>query len=572
MPDLKVLLTAEAIRQQPITAPTFDELAVRAHRRRTHRVMAVASTALVVVLVVALGGWLLSPQSPSRGQSARPDPKPAVNQATFVALQALALQLAASSHDPHPTRIEAVKVRTVPRPSDGRTAFFSGAPEPSGYLIELQGDFTCAYCKVVGDLHGTVQTMTVSDPGLKPTNHNFGGRWVDLSVYGTPFSLLASPATEPAQPTATKTLPVSPEVYARLRQTAIAMAAGDGDPHPTRMEAAVVTDVNAADSGMSHDIINGVRGAGYVVEIQGRFVCGGCSRPAGAKAPQGTVAYAIVRAGSFDSEGGGLDTTWVDLSTIGRAFNLASPTTVAPVTTTVPVVPVQSAPIPTESAAPTAPDPRSLTEAKQRATAAAIQPAKATIEVAATVTAGQLRIAGLTIPSAVGAGTTMYVVVVNGEPIFPSAVGTDGKRATEFAVVFSTDGTGRGDQVVYYGAFGLPIDQNAAPPEPTVVDSSQLATGSSFSYEPASTLVHSSFTTESTLRSTGMKGWIAKPIAALVYANTLHVTHRLAWLIQYDLVPVSAGGPVGGHVKTYLETSQVLIDANTGKQLAGATF
>ncbi|MDX6256017.1 MAG: hypothetical protein QOJ11_2351 [Frankiales bacterium] len=220
-------------------------------------------------------------------------------------------------------------------------------------------------------------------------------------------------------------LPVSPEVYARLRELALSMAKGNGDAYPTQIEAVAVADAQAADGVMSDSLSSGGSVTpGYVVEVRGSFVCRTCSTPFGGMQITGTVVETTVRAGTFAPVGFGMGKRWTDLQKLGTPFSLATPATVAPVD----VLPDIQTPAPGLSVAPSsgpaAPDPKTLAEAESRTRQATLNPTAAAIEVAAKSTAGQLRIAGLAIPAKVQATTQMLVVVVNGSPIPTASAGT----------------------------------------------------------------------------------------------------------------------------------------------------
>ncbi|MDX6210377.1 MAG: hypothetical protein QOE24_2768 [Frankiales bacterium] len=369
-------------------------------------------------------------------------------------------------------------------------------------------------------------------------------------------------------------LPVSPGVYARLRQLALSMAKGNGDDHPTQLEAVAVTDARAADGVMSDSVSSGDPVTpGYVVEVRGNFVCRACSTPFGGRQITGTVVEATVRAGTFTSVGFGMGERWTDLHKLGTPFSLATPATAAPVAplpdTQTPAAGVSVAP----SSGPAAPDPKTLAEAESRTRQATLDPTRATVEVAAKSTAGQLRIAGLVIPAKVSDPTEMFVVVVNGSPIFPAGVGKDGRRVTKFAIVFNTDGSGLGAQAVYHGAFGLPDAKPAPTPLARVVDATKLSSGGISGWEPAPTSARASAIPVSAAVAAARPPSLAKPLAALVYVTTLQVTRRLAWIVQADCVPAFASTPLANvHPNVLLETQQVLVDATTGKVLESATF
>jgi hypothetical protein len=153
------------------------------------------------------------------------------------------------------------------------------------------------------------------------------------SDQGGRSSTVAVPSTEPSlsAPVSVPPAPVSAEVYAWLRAAALRMAAGDGELHPTRLEAVAVDDVDAAVQALSGSVnLKPVKRAGYVVEAAGHFVCGSCSVPPGAKAPTGTVTNAVLLAADFSGIEGGIDSHWVDLSTLGNAFDLAPASTYLP--------------------------------------------------------------------------------------------------------------------------------------------------------------------------------------------------------------------------------------------------
>jgi hypothetical protein len=370
--------------------------------------------------------------------------------------------------------------------------------------------------------------------------------------------------------------PVSAAVYARLRLIAVQMAKGNADLHPSRMEAVAIDDVDHADTVLSGDVINGSGGAGYVIEVQGHFVCGACSVPFGAHPPKGTVADAIVRSGTFVPEGGGLSSRWIDLHALGEPFSLAAEATSAPVAVAPDTEPPATGIPATESAGPAAPDPTTLAEARARALEATTDPAHARVVASAATTAARLRIAGLTVPASVKATTVMFVVVVSGRTILTSGTGQQRAASPQFAVVFNTDGSGRGDQAVYHGAFGLPNPVNAPAPVATVVDASQLSTGANLSWTPArADARHDAVPVATAIAAVGPLPIpsMSKPLAALVYVSTVHVTHRLAWVIETYGIPVGSSTPAGtNHPVEYLETGQTVIDATTGRYLEAATF
>jgi hypothetical protein len=97
---------------------------------------------------------------------------------------------------------------------------------------------------------------------------------------GTPAS-----APRPAH----ETLPA-----AQLVSIARRMAAGLGDPH-VRTAWVLPTSKNAAENATDPGAVPPERRdpRAYFIMIRGRFVCRVCSRPLGAKAPRGKVAYDI---------------------------------------------------------------------------------------------------------------------------------------------------------------------------------------------------------------------------------------------------------------------------------------
>ncbi|MDX6256018.1 MAG: hypothetical protein QOJ11_2352 [Frankiales bacterium] len=144
---------------------------------------------------------------------------------------------------------------------------------------------------------------------------------------------------------------------------------------------------------------------------------------------------------------------------------------------------------------------------------------------------------------------------------------------TKFAIVFNTDGSGLGAQAVYHGAFGLPDAKPAPTPVAKVVDGSKLSSGGISGWEPAPSSAQASAIPVSLAVAAARPPSLAKPLAALVYVTTVHVTHRLAWIIQADCVPVAASTPLANmHPNVFLETQQVLVDATTGKVLESASF
>jgi hypothetical protein len=369
-------------------------------------------------------------------------------------------------------------------------------------------------------------------------------------------------------------LPVSPGVYARLRELALSMAKGNGDGRPTQMEAVAVVDARAADDVMSASVSSGdLVTPGYVVEVRGNFVCQACSTPKAGMQITGTVVEATVRAGTFTSVGFGMGTRWTDLHKLGTPFSLATPATAAPVD----VLPDTQTPAPGLSVAPSsgpaAPDPKTLAEAESRTRQATLDPTKATIEASVKTTAGRLRIAGLVIPAKVGDGTPMFVVVVNGSPIFPDGVGKDGQRVTQFAIVSNTDGSGVGAQAVYHGAFGLADAKPAPTPVARVVDATELSSGGISGWEPAPTSAQASAIPMNAAVAAARPPSLARPLAALVYVTALHVTHRLAWIVEtYGRVGFSSRPTASKDPPGFLQTQQVLVDATTGKVLESATF
>jgi hypothetical protein len=65
---------------------------------------------------------------------------------------------------------------------------------------------------------------------------------------------------------------------------------------------------------------------------------------------------------------------------------------------------------------------------------------------------------------------------------------------------------------------------------------------------------------------------LAKPLAALVYVTTLHVTHRLAWVIEtYGSLIEGGAGPLPNAVGD-LKSSQTVVDATTGRYLEATSF
>lgn len=167
----------------------------------------------------------------------------------------------------------------------------------------------------------TVTVVVLVVVGAAFTRAGHGARTATVAQPSTPNAPVTQQATS-AQP------PVAPEVYARLRAAAVRMAAGNGDLHPTRLEAVAVADVDAADTAVSGSV-NGkpVKRAGYVVEVAGHFVCRACSVPFGAMAPTGTVANSILLAGTFRPVEGGMSDHWVDLTTLGKPFDLTPAST-----------------------------------------------------------------------------------------------------------------------------------------------------------------------------------------------------------------------------------------------------
>ena len=230
-----------------------------------------------------------------------------------------------------------------------------------------------------------------------------------------------------------------------------------------------------------------------------------------------------------------------------QASSLASQSTAAPVTlAAATAVPAVTAAVP-PSSGPAAPDPTTLAGAEQRARLATTDPGHATIEAASAATAAQLRIAGLTFPASVKATTVMFVVVVDRATVLSSETGHDSAQSPRFAVVFNSDGSGRGDQAVYHGAFGLPDSPTGTSPAATVVDAAQLSTGPlPWTPAPAGSLAHA-VPLAVALRAIPPAQFpsLAKPLAALVYVTTLHVTHRLAWVIEtYGSLIEGGGGPI----------------------------
>jgi hypothetical protein len=255
---------------------------------------------------------------------------------------------------------------------------------------------------------------------------------------------------------------------------------------------------------------------------------------------------------------------------------LESESTAAPVTLAADTAaPAVTASVP-QSAGPTVPDPTTLAEAEQRARQATTDPAHATIEAASAATAAKLRIAGLAVPPSVKATTVMFVVVVDGTTVLSSGAGQQTAQSPRFAVVFNSDGSGRGDQAVYHGAFGLPDLPNATSPVATVVDASQLSKGPlSWTPAPAGSLAHA-VPVAVALAAVPPAQFpsLAKPLAALVYVTTLHVTHRLAWVIEtYGSLIESGSSPLpNSHAVGDLKTSQTVVDATTGRYLEATTF
>ncbi|MDX6212521.1 MAG: hypothetical protein QOF82_1608, partial [Frankiales bacterium] len=179
-------------------------------------------------------------------------------------------------------------------------------------------------------------------------------------------------------------LPVSPGVYARLRELALSMAKGNGDDHPTQLEAVAVDDVVGADGTMSGSFASdGFPKPGYVIQVRGTFICSGCHQIVAAPAQRGTVMETTVRAGTFAPVGFGFGNGWTDLHKLGTPFSLATPATAAPVA----LLPDTQTPAPGVSVAPSsgpaAPDPKTLAEAESRTRQATLDPTRATVEVAA---------------------------------------------------------------------------------------------------------------------------------------------------------------------------------------------
>ena len=143
-------------------------------------------------------------------------------------------------------------------------------------------------------------------------------------------------------------------------------------------------------------------------------------------------------------------------------------------------------------------------------------------------------------------------------------------------MVFNSDGTGRGDQAVYRGAFGLPSDATAQPAVATVVDASELSLGANLGWTPAPASARlQAVPITVALKAIGplQAPPGSKPLAALVYVSTVHVTRRLAWVIEtYGILSASSGPLPGTSSEQRLQTGQTVIDATTGRYLEAASF
>jgi len=119
--------------------------------------------------------------------------------------------------------------------------------------------------------------------------------------------------------------PVPLSAVQRLTTLTDGAVKGNGD-HPVQWATAVVTTrAKALTAATPGDVEPGGATVVYLVTVRGRFVCGSCSRPPGARAPSGTYLMLIIIAKTFRGSDFGLLRTAppVSASSLGPVTYLA---------------------------------------------------------------------------------------------------------------------------------------------------------------------------------------------------------------------------------------------------------
>jgi hypothetical protein len=104
-----------------------------------------------------------------------------------------------------------------------------------------------------------------------------------------------------------------------MRHLEVAVAAARNEGTVTSALAVKARSHTSAVLYLMKDLVQGAKPV-YVIELRGRFVCSGCSRPSGAKSPRGTVLIDVLDAHSFRGEDFSLTDKWVSLAGLGRPF------------------------------------------------------------------------------------------------------------------------------------------------------------------------------------------------------------------------------------------------------------
>jgi hypothetical protein len=129
-----------------------------------------------------------------------------------------------------------------------------------------------------------------------------------------PLPRSVAPISQPARSAAP-----GPRILRALERVAVGSAGKDSPP--TRMMAVRARNHAQAERYMMGDIVQGGHPV-FVVEMRGHFTCNGCSVPAGASAPTGTVMTVILDARSLRETDFGLSRHWKNLNVLGQPISL----------------------------------------------------------------------------------------------------------------------------------------------------------------------------------------------------------------------------------------------------------
>jgi hypothetical protein len=137
-----------------------------------------------------------------------------------------------------------------------------------------------------------------------------------------PLALRSPPAS--TRPSSNTPVALPPLLWRELWNLSQGLASGDGDPNAYGREAVGPVSEQLAVKVVSGDGDSSTTPS-YVIEIKGRFTCGGCSVPFGAHAPSGTVISDFLSASTLLGNGFGLSSRWVQLTGLGRPIILPRP-------------------------------------------------------------------------------------------------------------------------------------------------------------------------------------------------------------------------------------------------------